>query len=52
MRETGDWALWSRELARKIAEGGEQYLIRQGQIGGVAGRRRRIARNFQVAPLW
>ncbi|MDE0459866.1 MAG: AAA family ATPase [Chromatiales bacterium] len=27
MRETCDWALWSRELARKIAEGGEQYLI-------------------------
>ena len=27
MRETDDWALWFRELARKIADGGEQYLI-------------------------
>ena len=27
MKETCDWALWSRELARKIADGGEQYLI-------------------------
>ena len=27
MRETDDWALWFRELAQKIANGGEQYLI-------------------------
>ena len=27
MSETDDWAPWFRELARKIAEGGEQYLI-------------------------
>ena len=32
MRETGDWALWSRELARKIAEGGEQYLIDKAKL--------------------
>ena len=27
MRETDDWAPWFRELARKIADGGERYLI-------------------------
>ena len=27
MREGDDWAPWFRELARKIADGGEQYLI-------------------------
>ena len=27
MRERDDWAPWFRELARKIADGGEQYLI-------------------------
>ena len=27
MSEMNDWAPWFRELARKIAEGGEQYLI-------------------------
>ena len=32
MREIGDWALWSRELARKIAEGGEQYLIDKAKL--------------------
>ena len=32
MRETCDWARWSRELARKIAEGGEQYLIDKAKL--------------------
>ena len=27
MRETDDWAPWFRELAQKIADGGERYLI-------------------------
>ena len=27
MQRTCDWAIWSRELARKIADGGERYLI-------------------------
>ena len=27
MREGDDWARWFRELARKIADGGEKYLI-------------------------
>ena len=32
MKETCDWALWSRELARKIADGGEQYLIDRAKL--------------------
>ena len=31
MRETDDWAPWFRELARKIADGGEQYLIERAK---------------------
>ena len=27
-----DWAPWSRELARKIAEGGERYLIDRAKL--------------------
>ena len=32
MREADDWARWSRELARKIAKGGEQYLIDKAKL--------------------
>ena len=32
MREICDWALWSRELARKIADGGEQDLIDKAKL--------------------
>ena len=32
MKETCDWALWSRKLARKIADGGEQYLIDKAKL--------------------
>ena len=31
MRETDDWAPWFRELARTIADGGEQYLIERAK---------------------
>lgn len=31
MSETDDWARWFRELARKIANGGEQYLIERAK---------------------
>ena len=31
MTETNDWAPWFRELARTIADGGEQYLIERAK---------------------
>ena len=32
MRENDDWAPWFRELAQKIADGGEQYLIEKAKL--------------------
>ena len=31
MKEIYDWVPWFRELARKIAEGGETYLIEKAK---------------------